>query len=244
MENNTWKFIENPFLSATADSRRKMDRIVEDHDAKLDAASTEPGANPELAVLFTAWGPKKTEWDTAYDAWRNARAGYKGGTVTVENLLNQLHTKPGLEEDSKIENWDNRIRAVAPRGSALYTTLLPQGRAPFSGGTRDGMINEVKLLGQRLAAQTTKPELVALGTEVSAFHTQLDNARTGQQGQEGDVTLDASEIEEARKMMARVLYGNCGMLMFLFQDTPEALAGFFALDELRSPGSPPPPRHR
>ena len=150
--------------------------------------------------------------------------------------------KPGPEDDSKIENWDNRIRTVTPRGSALYTTLLPQGRAPFSQGTRDNIINEVKALGVRLGKQTTKPDLVTLGTEVTAFFGQLDAARSGQQGLEGDTDMDATDIETARKAIAAALYGNLGMLMHIYQDTPTMVTGFFDLDTLRqsSPPSAPP----
>ena len=241
MEAKTWKFIENTFDSATVDSRAKMDRIVQDHDPKLKNESEAAGAKPELAALYAAWAPKKATWDAAYDLWKNTKANYKGGTAALEGMLDQLNIKPGPEVASRIESWDNRIRAVAPRGSALYTTLLPQGRAPFSEGPRDGIINAVKLLGERLSAQTAKPELVALGTEVTAFFTLLNAARSGQQGGEGGVALDATEIEEARHMIARVLYGNCGMLMYLYQDSPESLSAFFALDELRTTGKGAPP---
>ena len=104
------------------------------------------------------------------------------------------------------------------------------------------MINEVKNLGIRLAAQTTKPALVTLGTEVTAFYGQLNAARTGQQGLEGDTDMDSSEIEAARKAIATALYGNLGMLMYIYQAAPTTVAGFFDLETLRqsSPAATPP----
>ncbi len=93
----------------------------------------------------------------------------------------------------------------------------------------------------RLAAQTTKPALLTLGTEVTAFYNQLNAARSGQQGLEGDTDMDASEIETARKAIATALYGNLGMLMSIYQATPTTVTGFFDLDTLRQAGPAPAP---
>lgn len=242
MQANTWKYAENTFDSNTRGSRVKMNRIVVDHDAKFAAAATEAGADPRLAPFYADWVPRREAWFLNYGRWQNTKAGYGGGTRAFENLLSVLQSKPGPEQDSKIENWDNRIRVDAPRGSALYRTLLPQGRAPFSEGSYDEIINEVKNLGVRLSAQVAKPALVTLGGEVTGFYNQLNAARTQQQGQEGDTDMDASEIEVARVDIARALYGNCGALMNIYQETPERITAFFDLDTLResSPEAPPP----
>ena len=232
MESNSWKYAENSFEARTRKSRAKMNTIVLDHDAKLTAAANEAGADPRLATLLADWTPEKNAWTEAYRRWKNTKATYGGGTIGFENLLRALQIKPGPEHDSKIENWDSRIRPVAPRGSATYTTLLPRGRAPFSEGSRDDIVEEVRNLGTRLAAQGNET-LTAIGRDVTDFYNQLDRARSRQQGLEGDTDLDASEIEAARKRIAIVLYGDVGMLMQIYRETPERISAFFDLDTLR-----------
>src|SRR5947208_11126328 len=112
MTNRPWRYIENTFESRTRESRTNMNKIVLDHDAKLAAAAAEEGADPRLGTLRDEWTPEKTAWATAYGRWKNTKANYRGGTTNFENLLSALQTKPGPEHDSKIENWDNRIRTV------------------------------------------------------------------------------------------------------------------------------------
>ena len=70
--------------------------------------------------------------------------------------------------------------------------------------------------------------------------------RSGASGLEGDTDTEATEIELARQTIATVLYGNVGMLMHIYRETPAQVAGFFDLDTLRRPAStpdaaPPPP---
>jgi hypothetical protein len=117
-------------------------------------------------------------------------------------------------------------------GSRASFACLDPVRTRRTGVGRGNMINEVKNLGLRLADQTTKPELVALGLEVTAFHSDLKTARTGQQGLEGDTGMDSTEIEGARQAVANALYGNLGMLMHIYHESPETVAGFFDLDTL------------
>lgn len=239
MNSNTWKYVENTFEVNTRNSRAKMDKIVQDHDGKLKAAAAKPGADANLVTLNTAWTPRKAAWDKAYSDWKIAKARYGGSTSSFEALLNELQKKPAPTGESKIEEWDRRIRGDAPKGSPLYQTLLPRGRAPFNSGGRDAIVRAVKDLGELLSEQTTKPALVTLGGEVTAFHDQLDEARTTQQGMEGDTDTEAAAIETARKAIATALFGNLGMLMFVYQDAPTTVTGFFDLDTLRQAAPPP-----
>ena len=214
-----------------------MNQIVQDHDAKLTEAAGKPDADPHLVTLSTDWTKAKGAWDQAYGDAKNAQANYSGGTVSLENLLLTLKSSPGIDQESKIENWERRIRNEAPKGSALYTTLLPQGRAPFTSGKRDNIINEVKNLGLRLNAQTGNPNLVALGGEVTAFYGELNKARDAPQGMEGDNDSDSTAIEAARLAVACELYGNMGMLMYIYRANPEQVANFFDLQAVRKSGS-------
>jgi hypothetical protein len=231
----TWKYLENQFEVATRESRTAMNTIVADHAAKLKTGSEEAGADPQLATMLAAFTTQKTTWDAAYLKWKNSQAGYGGGTEAIDALIHDLNTKPGPEQNSKIEKWDSRIRSEVPRGGSVYKTLLPRGREPFSAGHRDEIIAAVKGLGTRLGEQTSMPDLVALGTEVMTFWGQLDAARGGQQGLEGSADTSATEINSARLAIATALYGDLGLLMNIYAATPVKVAGFFDLDTLRDP---------
>src|SRR6266513_3845594 len=106
MKSKTWKYAENTFENSTRKNRGKMNKIVQDHDAKLTSGAAEAGADPGLTTLLRAWTPAKIAWDQAYETWRNTRASYGGGTASFENLLKALKSKPSPDGESKIENWD------------------------------------------------------------------------------------------------------------------------------------------
>ncbi len=234
MDASSWKYVENTFAAAFRRGREIANKVIRDHVDKLTAAVAAPGADPRLAPLLARLTPIVDAWGKEYDEWQNMQANYGGSTVSFESLLSVLSTKPGLEQASKIEEWDSRIRAVVPKGSSVYVTLLPRGRAPFTEGRRDTIVEEVKNLGKRLSDQASQPALVALGGEVTDFYNTLKKARSKQQGMEGGTDTEADELAPALANAATVLYGNLGALMDIYQTNPVMIAGFFDLETLRA----------
>ena len=133
----------------------------------------------------------------------------------------------------KIAEWDNKIKAEVTEDSADHITLLPNGRKPFQSGGRDARILEVKGLSKRLA---DFPALAAVKADVDAFAAQMDATRDTQQQKEGLVEKATDALEEQRKTMTAMMYGNLGRLMDKFMDGPLVIDSFFELQLIRETG--------
>jgi hypothetical protein len=256
MPEEVWHYLENQFDSATRGRRRRMNAILFDAVAKItQGAAANPALAPVLAVLATP----KTQWDAAYGGWKNRRAEYRASTQALLNLLAALRTAPGPGQRSKLDRWESRVQNFWPATHEIYVYLFPRGREPFSVGSRDEIIAEVLGLGQRAAAKGAElttaagqpgldpalaaelaeqgAALTALGTEVTAFHGQLQAARDAQTVKEGLVDQAAALCEQRRREAAWALYRAKSKLCDLF-GTPEQImqvAGFFDLGLIMSP---------
>ncbi len=96
-------------------------------------------------------------------------------------------------------------------------------------------------MDERIAAVKTLSEslgnfapLAALQAIVSAFHTQLKDARDGQQGREQLSGQKSTDLENARKDIALMQYRNLGMLLDKFGDQPEQVLNYYELQLLQS----------
>jgi len=251
---DTWHYLENQFLSVTKKRRGLADAIYKDHLAKLTGKLPGNAAlAPLLAVVNAAGGP----WSAKYGEWKNARAEYRGATQGVENLLDVLRKKPVGGGRSKIEEWDSKIRAHWSPGDPIYATLLPQGREPFTTGTRDGMLDEVGLLAGRIQPQADqltaaitaalaagadatllteqRDALVALKPSVVAFSAQVNAARSLQTQKEGFVDEFSEQLEPLRVGLCVALYRNVGSLMAMLAPHQTAVAGYFDLQLIMAP---------
>lgn len=255
MADQTWHYLENQFDNSTRNSRKRMNILIEDHAAKLTAGA---GGNATVAAARTALVTPRTNWQSAYQSWRNASAAYQAATLTLENALAVLRRSPGPGLRSKIDEWESKVAAFWGQGSPHYEYLFPRGREPFTEGARDEIISCVTELAGRLSTKGAElttaagdpaltPEEAAelaeqgaaiseLGGKVGIFHTSLNGARTGQQEKEGAVDTLSTQVEVRRKEAAVALYGNLGQLMHEFRANPDAVAAYFDLDTLMKSG--------
>lgn len=256
MANESWHYLENQFDGVTRESRKRMDAILADTFPKLVAGTA---ANSAIAPLVTILTPAKTAWDTVYGQWANARAASRAATQQVENLLFVLRREPAPGERSHVDAWESRLSAEWARSHAVYAYLLPQGREPFTLGTREQMIGAVEQFGKRLTdqagklqAEAAQPGLAAdkaarltrqatllteLAGDVSAFFAQLDAARDAQQQREGELDGLSGQVEAARVIAATALYKVLGSLMAIFAEPPQRsqVTAFFDLTLIMNP---------
>jgi hypothetical protein len=153
-------------------------------------------------------------------------ATYKGHTALVDNLLLELSSL-------KIKQWDIQIQGQHLEGTPTYMMILPSRRKPFQEDTKDDRVSEVEALAQRLLGY---PALSATQTDVSNFATALRTARDNQQQKEQLVSMALDELEIARKALCTMMYGNLGVLMDKYRDTPDIIENFWQLDLIRRTG--------
>lgn len=218
MEN--WPYINNQFDNSTKESFVLMLILSNDHTAKLTAQA----ADPEIDDLLTRTAPLDDAYTTGYSAWKNAVGIRKGSTLRVEQLLAEL-------SGTRIKQWDIQIQAVYIEGTPEHMSILPGRRGPFQHGGIDERLNEVKGLGTRLADY---PALAATKTNVDAFYTTLKSARDTQQLQEQLIAQSSSELELMRLAVARIMYGNVGVLMNKYRETPEFVSNFWEVSLMQS----------
>jgi hypothetical protein len=210
----------NQFDNSTSDDQGLMLVLGSDHTSRLAAHALDPVIGP-LLVRTT---PLNTAYSDAYTAHRNAVGSRKGSTLLVEQLLNDLSS-------TRIKQWDIQIQNVHLEGTPDYMVLMPNHRKPFQSGGIDERIAQVKGLGLRLADY---PALVDTMTAVNAFHTTLKTARDTQQQREQIIDQRSSQLEVARVALARIMYGNLGVLMDLYRDTPTFIADFWEVSLMQS----------
>lgn len=185
----TSHYLENQFLNATRDSRKRCKTLADDHNAKLVARVN---SNAALPPLLAAWTPVYNLWNTTYNNWQFARANYRACTQKMDNLTEQLRVTPVGGGRSKLDEWEGRVAGLWATTDPVYQFLFPQGREPFTRQGRDATIAEVLNLSTRMASK-----LPALTTERDNLQVQYDAAIAGAQTP-ADSLIDALELAKDR----------------------------------------------
>jgi hypothetical protein len=149
--NNPWPLAENPFDNRTKRSRKAMHKIGADHKDKLDVKAATSAFFASLQGLYI---PIWTNWTAAYNAWVNANAAWNSCTRKLEGMLDTLRVDPPGEGRSLIDQWEGAIAGLWSRTGSMYEYFFPQGREPFTEGTRESTIQAVATLSTRLIEKT------------------------------------------------------------------------------------------
>lgn len=223
MATSLWHYAENQFDNCTKQSKKRMNKISSNHDAKL----SEESSDAEIMELYTRFHPLRDLFSAAYTKSITAHAIYKSKTAHFDNLKLELSGK-------YIEDWDIQIQVQYRKGTPEYIELLPRGREPFQKGTNDQRIEEVIAFGKRLAAY---PTLSAVKTAVDDFSADFSAARTTQQAKEEAISSSSNDLETNRINVAEMMYGNLGVLMDKFRNNPVKIEQFFDLETIRQTGA-------
>lgn len=241
MPSSVWKYIENQFEVATRESFKKMHAILVDHLANLEAS-----ALPAVTALVARTLAMFTAWKDAFNAWKTKTATYADSTRALMIQLESLTRQVG-EEATVLGGWENKIAGKYPPGSSKYKAIFPHGRSGVTEGTLDERVAALVQLGEQVAAAGG---LDTVAADIAAFADATETLRETQQGNEGHANAARLALEPLRLEASRVLYGNLGVLMDIYQQNPAAIAGFFELTLLRDtgggsapeePGAPTPP---
>ncbi len=217
-----WQAEQNQFDNCTKQSKKRMNTISSDHNAKLQAQS----ADHDILVLYDFFNPKYVSFTSKYSQWKLSQAAYKGATRATENLLKELAS-------DKIENWDIRIQVVYRKGTPEYLALLPNGRGPFQSLAYELRISAVETL---IGSIGDDAALVELKTDVEEFYALLAAARNNQQGKEGLVDSLSQQLEQERVECSQAMYYTLGGLMQKYYQNTELISGFYDMDNIRQTG--------
>ena len=221
-----WSYLQNQFDNSTEGSFVLMLNLSNDHVAKLEAQQ----ADTDIAALLARTQPLHLAYSKGYSTWKSATAIRKGATLKIDLLLAELSSL-------KIKQWDIQIQGKYLDGTPEYMTLLPEKRGPFQKGAKDERINAVDALSLRLGDY---PALATTLADVDAFKTQLLDARDEQQQKEQLIEQGSDDLEAIRIELATMMYGNLGVLMDKYRNTPDYINNYWEVSLMQN--TPPPTR--
>jgi hypothetical protein len=219
--NSEWSYAQNVFNNTSKSNFKRMLLMSRDHHDKL---KVEAAGNPTIDALYQAFLPDFTRFKDLYSHVNSNSAGYQGLTMQLENLMVELR-------GTKAKRWDIMLQNVYDDTTVAYRSVFSNGRAPFQSGPYDMRIAAVQSLSANMAAY---PDLAAVKVDVDAFLTNIETARTEQQGGEKrDSTLRA-DLEDARIALAVAMHRVFGGLIQLYADNTKKIETFYELKYLRA----------
>jgi len=217
-----WHYLENQFVNCTSESYKKALIISNYHDAALAAAAGQTPPEPDFTLLYNRYHPLHETLITEYTKWKNAGGQQEGGTLNLEQLLDQMATR--------LDNWDPRIQVVYAKNSSRYKEIFPDGRKPFYRTGKDSRIEAVNTLALNIGPD---PQLTAIYSEVTMYYTSLNTARDFQSGRKAGTKIVSSLLQEAVEAAMLMQYRNLGFLINKMGDKPSLIAPFFDVQTIR-----------
>lgn len=180
--------------------------------------------NPDIDALYQLYLPAYNDfYNLAVSAGVNF-GKYRGSTSAFEKLVKELSSY-------RIRKWDIAIQDVYIDEPNEYLKILSKGRRPFQRGAYEERISAIKSLVMSLQ---DRPNLSHVLSNVQSFLTQIEAARTKQQGIEGQKKELRSKLEHARERLAVVMYRILGQLMYLYPESPSTIESYYELHYFRA----------
>jgi hypothetical protein len=221
-----YRYFQNPFLSVTNSSYKRMLLMARDHRDKLmEYASTDQQLQPILERVSGSF----TEFESAYRKVSGSAGVYKGYTSIMESLLEELSSK-------KIKQWDIRIQNVFIEGDPKHTMLLPKRRTPFQSGAYEMRIHAVSTLSEIIKKF---PELADVSADIDEFYGRLNQARTDQQRLEALDQSSRLNVEKAREKLATEMHRAMSFLLFKHYNNTAEVSRYYEMKYLQSPNEKP-----
>ena len=220
--NRIWSVLWNVFDNQTKGSFKRMLIASKDHLDKLKKiVITHPALQSELDFLL----PHFIHFQETYTAADSNHLYYQSQTQAVEKMFADL-------SNYWIKKWDIAIQNHFLEGTVEYTMLLGDRRTPFQSGSYEERVSKIRSLATRLQ---DFPQLSTIQAEVSQYATDIENARTKQQGLEYKESNYSNNLEAARKALAQAMFGVLGALQRYFWDNLEAVETLYELQYWTSP---------
>jgi hypothetical protein len=220
MNTKPWSFSVNPFLAATDGSYANTQRISHFHLAALFNAQTN---DVYFVPFYTTYKIKSDAYDLVYTNFLAQGNTQQGSVESVTVLLGQ--------GTAKVNHWDALVQAVYAKGSAQYLILFPNGHTSFMQGSQESRINTFKTLSTNIG---TDAALSAVKAEVDAYYVDLMDAFTHKSNNKYKTGVHSDGCDAARVDLCEQQYLNLGSFIAKFFQTPDVVAAFFDLVNIRS----------
>ncbi len=219
MSTTLWSYVFNPFASLSNRNTKQFYFFARDHRDKL----ANQAADPDIAPLYTRIQPLFDAFEASYVKVDTNTGNYRTRTATIENLINELITK--------VRKWDIGVQNIYDETSPEYQGIFTDRRSPFNSGAYDDRIRAVETLLQRMAGY---PLLATISADVQAFYTQINTARTAQQGFENnDQLFRRLLIADSQKLAVEMHYVFGALIMKHYQQ-PDLIETYYELKYLRT----------
>lgn len=195
----TWKYVDDQFISATKKSYKKALKLSNYHDSALATASTH---DPAILIIYNRYHPLHLNFITKYNQWISAGGSQEGQTLNVKQQLKIAKLK--------IVDWEVAIQVVYPKTTPRYKSIFPDGRKPFNIGGVDSNINAFSILSLNIGID---PALAIVKAEVDAAYLLLDTARDNQEGAIAETKHGSGNVETARIEIMTMQYRDTAWVM-------------------------------
>ena len=217
-----WSALWNVFDNQTKGSFKRMLIASKDHLDKLrQMVITHPELQGELNFLL----PHFIHFQETYAGADSNRMYYQSNTQLVEKMFADLSSY-------WIKKWDIAVQSHFLEGTVEYTMLLGDRRTPFQSGSYEERVSKIRSFASRLQ---DFPQLATIQAEVSQYATDIENARTKQQGYEYKESTYSNELEAARLRLAQAMFGVLGALQRRFWDNLETIETLYELQYFTAP---------
>lgn len=218
-----WIYFSNTFEIITRKAYRKMLKIANDHDSRLNGDREDP----DILALWTFFNPLLLVYRNLFTEWQSLF----GIRVSLTLILTDTFKLLG---NVWIKSWEGKVHNFYPVDSTTDKALFPQRRAPFQSLSYEERIIAVNTLAKTMAAY---PDLNEVKKDVEEKYLVLvrvrDEQKQGMQIEEKKV----NELEKQRIVLANALYKNMASLMVKYFEGPTQGERFFDLTLIRRPGT-------
>lgn len=216
---SSWSYLRNMFDNVTKNNYKRMVSMARDlHDKLL-----RQNANADILVLYNLMLAEFMLFNKSFVAVSNNWALYQSNTLTVENWFKEL--------TRKTKRWEAWVLTEFDDDSSEYLSLMPNGRADFNKGPYEMRLKSVATLETALGAY---PTLNTVLLDVQQFRTDIEAARTTQQGFEQNDKQLRQDLEHARLDLAVAMHRVFGGLIQLYAHDTAHIETFFDMRYLQS----------
>ena len=224
MQKSKWSRLDNTFDNATSGSFKKTDILATDHNDKL----LNNISDPDIADAYTnVFKPAYDAFKLAFTTVLTAEARYGGRTRNTEDLWKTL--------TANADDWSFAVEATPGglfrKNTLNYSTIFPNGYAPFQKGAYEQRVRAVASLIDILGDYTA---LANVKNQVTIFYNTLLAARTEQQGFENELAKTRTDVANARQELVDAMHRIMGLLLYKYAPNTAAIDDYYDLTLLRT----------